>query len=141
MERLRNAGSWCPGCAAAPQAACHSDATPPLLDMSLAGRVPCSVLNCFVSVRAILKPRSLVRPPERPPVGGGGMGLRASARNTGRMHTPRGNLPGRLAAARRCSFFRMADWRKSEGSFLLSSLLASRYRPYFHNVSMLASPF
>lgn len=53
-EKNGNAGSSCTGCAAALQAACHSDATPPLLDMSLAGRVSCSMLNCFVSVRAFL---------------------------------------------------------------------------------------
>lgn len=51
-----NAGSSCPGRAAALSAAWRSDATPPLLDMSLAGRPSCSMLNCFVSVRAVSCP-------------------------------------------------------------------------------------
>lgn len=44
-----NAGSSCSGRAATLQAACHSGTAPRHLDMSLAGKVSCSMLNCFVS--------------------------------------------------------------------------------------------
>lgn len=53
-EKNGYAGSSCSGRAAALQAACHSGTALPLLDMSLAGRVSCSMLNCFVSPQAFI---------------------------------------------------------------------------------------
>lgn len=53
-EKDGYAGSSCSGRAAALQAACHSGKVLPFLDMSLAGRVSCSMLNCFVSPQAFI---------------------------------------------------------------------------------------
>lgn len=64
QEKNGYAGSSCSGRAAPPQAACHSGTVLPFLDMSLAVKVSCSMLNCFVSVSfvsdgCVLGPSSL----------------------------------------------------------------------------------